>query len=76
MCVCVCVCVCDRFSVLFSAVNIGLYVIRTELRFRSIRDRDIGTYHCAASNRAGSASGTTTIQLIGELCNDRLSTCC
>ena len=78
--VCVCVhvhCVlniaspCYRFFVLFSAENIGLYGIRIQLIFRSIRDRDIGTYHCAASNRAGSAGGTTTIQLIGELYNDR-----
>ena len=64
------------FPVVFTAENDGPYVIRTRLIFRSIRNRDIGTYHCAASNRAGSASGTTTIKLIGELYNDRLSTCC
>ena len=62
--------------VVFTAENVGLYVIRIQLVFHSIRNRDIGTYHCAASNRAGSASGTTTIKLIGELYNDRLSTYC
>lgn len=42
------------------------YVVRTRLIFPSVREQDTGTYRCAASNSAGSASSTATLQLIGR----------